>query len=136
MPIPPSRRKPEPIGLGINLYDVERMHPDVRKAMLGGKLCLDKSKVVWVDRSVEDDTCVPFLCDLLTAAAVCDQVRSEDRRAGRVPTRVYQLRKAWQRLPPGLLLCVMADGKLRLNWDAFPDEVELLAPTPPPVRKL
>ncbi len=80
--------------LALNLFDCDRIEPIVRQMMLGGKLVLEPIRV---DPQRGDEVGVEFSCDLLTAAALCDVIRSHDRELGDRPTRVYVFRRSPRR---------------------------------------
>ena len=117
--------------LALNVFDLDRLDPVLRARLLKGRLDL---RAVRPDPDRGGETAVAFSCDPLTAALICDLLRSEDRRAGDVPTRVYLRRnKVWVRLSASDVLTeVGEDGKATLSHDLFPPEpVEYV---PPPVK--
>ena len=129
MPVkPPSPARPAPMSvesrqqggvraLAVNLFDLDRIPQIVREAMLAGKL--DLTGVVVTDGGRVDETAVAFSCDLLTAAALLDVIRGNDRRAKSHPTRVYVKRQAWSKLPGAETLTVIERGRVALNPDVF-----------------
>lgn len=115
--------------LAVLLADLDRVAPSLRTGLLGGKLDL-KTAV----RVADEVAAVMFTCDLLTAAAVCDLLRSEDRRCGNPPTAVYVRRdRAWAKLPGSAVLTVVVRGEMRLNPVVF--AVEKVDDLPPPAAK-
>lgn len=104
--------------LAVNLFDLDRMNPDVRAMLLGGKLDL-AGGAIRVDDSRLDETGVTFSCDLLTAASICDVIRNQDRIVGDYPTRIYVFRRAWSRLPGDEVLTEVVVGKVRLRRRTF-----------------
>jgi hypothetical protein len=110
-------------SLAVNLFDLDRVDPTVRQILLAGKL--DLTRVIRINPDRPDETAVAFTCDLLTAACICDVIRTHDRAAGDHPCRVYLRRsKAWERLPGAAVLSVLDDGKAVLNPDLFGSPVE------------
>ena len=123
--------------LAINLFDLTRIDPLVRQ-MLGLAAQLDAAAgPIRMDKDRPDETAVAFRStdedDLLKAAAVCDVVRSNDRKVGDAPTRTYLKRQVWVRLPSAAVLTLVGEnGDLRLNSEWFPEAapaVELEAPS-------
>ncbi len=111
--------------LAINLIDLDRVDSMIRHMLLGGKLDLSHKNVIQVDKDRFDETGVVFTCDLLTAACVCDTIRTHDKNAGDYPTRVYLFRaRAWSKVSGATLLSVVEDGVVILNPEVFPVEVE------------
>jgi hypothetical protein len=115
------------VRIGICLFDLDRIDPGMRGLLLGGNLDLRRERVVRVDKDRPDETAVPFSCDLLKAASICDVVRGHDREAGDQPTRVYLKKDHWRRLPADALLTLTVDGGPALNPEWFPVEVKLQA---------
>lgn len=123
--------------LAVNLADLDRMDPALRGPLLHGKLDL-KAGHIRVDPRRVDEFAVGFTCDLLTAATLCDVVRSNDRKLRQSPTRVYLRRRvSWEQLPKDAVLTevyetdeVDAFGNprrtVRLNWDVFRSQVEVV----------
>lgn len=108
-----------PIRLAMNLFDSERIVPDMRAKLLSGLLDL---KVIRVDKSRPDETAVAFKpdLDLLYIATICDIIRDHDRDGGDYPTRVYiKKATAWERIPADTRLTHMEDGKSVLNRKLF-----------------
>lgn len=102
--------KSEPV-LALNLFDLDRLDPQLRASLLGGKL--DLSRPIRLGKA--DEVAVGLVCSTLTAALAIDVIRSEDRRHGDEPTRAYIHRGDWERLDPSAVLTVMREGKSRLN---------------------
>jgi hypothetical protein len=122
-----------PERLAVSLKDLNRMVPEVRRKMTEGKL--DLTEIVRVGEK-ENTPALAFSCDLLTAATICDIIRSEDRRVGDTPTGVWIFRRAWTRVGGGILLTIMVDGEVRLNPEVFSVEVEVVAPAAPTFNKV
>lgn len=115
--------------IAINLADLDRLSPFMRQAALGGKL---GTVPIRTDPGRPDETAVEFVCDPLVAASICDVLRSHDRKAGDVPTRVYLCRaEAWRRVPATMMLAVIENGQPALNPAAFRLEWEAVAPIRP-----
>jgi hypothetical protein len=119
--------------LGICLTDLDRIAPLIRQCLrLADHLDVSRDSVVWVDKSRFDEACIPFICDLLTAACICDTIRSHDRRAGDYPTRVYLKRvAAWEKLAGGVQLSVVKNEKVMLNPELFPPVPQAGSAEPP-----
>lgn len=107
--------------LAINLFDLDRINLTIRGMLLADKL--DASRAIPMDRDRGDERAVEFSCDLLTAATVCDTIRSHDRKAGEAPTRVYLWRGSWSKLGGSVVLTqLMGDGRCRLSPEFFASE--------------
>ena len=120
--------------LAVSLADLDRVAPELRAGLLGGKLDLSGVVRVGQDR-MEDVPAVVFCCDLLTAATVCDILRSHDRQHGDPPTGIYINKdRAWTRVTNGTVLTVVIDSKVLLNPAVFP--VPKIDGAPPPAKKL
>ena len=120
--------------LAVSLVDLDRVAPALRAGLLGGKLDLSRAIRVGQDRT-EDVPAVVFSCDLLTAATVCDILRSHDRQHGDPPTGLYICKdRAWVRVTNDTVLTVVVGGKTRLNPAVFP--AALTDAAPPPAKKL
>lgn len=122
--------------LAVSLADLDRIDPSIRGSLLAGKLDLTKAIRVGQDR-MEDVPAVVFSCDLLTAATVCDILRSHDRKVGDPPTGIY-INKAtsWSRVINSTVLTVLVDGKARLNPAVFPPNDVILSGPAPAVKRL
>ncbi len=108
---------PKAPELAINLWDLERLDPAMRRRLLAGRL---GGQHVRVDPERRDEVAVPFACDLLTAAIACDLIRAQDREVGDRPARVYLRKgKAWVKLAAGALLTAEVEGKAVLDPDLF-----------------
>lgn len=122
--------------LAVALADLDRVDPELRGPLLAGRLDLTTAIRVGADRAIEDTPVVMFTCDLLTAATVCDILRSNDRKLGDQPTRLYIHRgQSWSRVNFNEILTVLVAGKVKLNPLVFPS-VQLEANTPPPKVKV
>jgi hypothetical protein len=121
------------VKLALNLEDLGRMIPEARQAFLGGKL----GGMVWVDKTVKDGCAVELTCEFTDAALVCDLIRSEDRRLGRTPTRLYLFRRTWTQLSSTAVLTQVRqpDKKVVLNPDLFQPETVFI-PSQPEVEGL
>lgn len=110
--------------LACNLYDLDRV-PASMRAIVAARL--DKTKPIdmgW-DRKSDTEVAVAFNCDLLSAAILCDKLRSDDRAAGDSPTRLYLFKKAWTRVASHIVLTeLLPDGSCRLSPEVFVQEVE------------
>jgi len=126
--------------LAVSLRDLDRMAQEMRLRMLrspDGKPRLDFSQAVPGGR--DDDPAVAFTCPLLTAATICDVIRSHDRQVGDPLTKVY-LRSGsrWANVYGDVLFTLVGtDGKAQLNPAVFAVEVEkvpVVAPRRRPVE--
>lgn len=126
------------VKLGLNLFDVMKMNPYLRKTVLRdkeGRPHIDLSKAVRLNPEQPEDTLVVFLCDTMASALIVDIVRNDNRIEGTEPCRSYIDRgKGWVRLSPSAILTITEDGKPILNPDLFPVKIEL-APLIAPVPK-
>lgn len=115
--------------LAINVDDIQRLSPENRRSLLGGRLRFtDGREDQWVRVKVGNRTeaAVEFSCNLLEAATVCDVIRDRDRGIGDEPTRVYVMRRdAWDRLPSATALtvvrgssCVLSEAVFSVEWEA------------------
>ena len=103
--------------LALNLFDIDRIDPLIGIVM-GGKL--DLSKAIKVDPDRLDETAVAFSCDLLTAACICDTIRTHDKAVKDYPTRVYIFRRsAWSKVAGQGHLSIVVDNKCVLNPKIF-----------------
>lgn len=96
--------------LGLNLYDLEAIHPDLYKRTLSGVLDLRREAVIRVGSGTVD-TAVPFSCALLLAATLCDILRSENRKFREPPIRVYlsSSQGVWTKLGKDAVLTTVGD---------------------------
>lgn len=127
------------VRLSINLFDLDRIAPEMRGPMLAGKLDLTKDVRAGEGKSDEraDERAVVFTCSLLEAAIIIDTLRSHDRQVGDFPTRAYlQRREAWNRIPSEAVLTVVRNGKCKLNPTWFPIEVSAAKPSPLTVKRI
>lgn len=110
--------------LALNLFDVDALDPDLRKAALAGRL--DLTGAGHLDESDPDGRGLVLKCPLLEAATVCDLLRG---RAGPGGLRTYLERPGlgWSRVPEGRPLTVVFGGRARLNPAVFPGAVAVLA---------
>lgn len=118
--------------LAISLEDTDRLTDATRQKFLAGRL----EVVRWL-RLGEGEGAVQFTCDLLTAATICDILRSHDRECGDEPTRVYVNRggDAWTRVPGATVLTAVGpDGAVTLNPATFPTRPTAEAAAPPRPR--
>lgn len=135
-PIPPRAPK-RPEQLAINLFDLNRLPPIVRHSLLHGQL--DLTGAFQTDKDAPDERGVRFSCELLKAAIICDIIRSEDRKAGDFPTRVYYRKeagKAWRSLPNDTVLTEEGEkeGSFSLNRKLFPSDEPIVLVPPAPRR--
>lgn len=117
--------------LAVNLLDLDRLDPLTRQILIAGRV--DAGAMVMVGKEIA----VPFSCDLLLAACLCQAVRNLDRRADRAPCRVY-LKKAdaWNKVPGIVDLITVEGGKCLLNPAAVPPEPVPTHAMPIPGRKV
>ena len=124
--------------VAVNLWDLDRVHPEIVRLVLAGKVSGDKAAIFKVaDR--HEDTAVPFICDPKTAAMACDVLRSECRRCEVRAVRVYVSPDGarWVRVPErGVLTWVDGDGITHLSPEFFPtgERPEPVAPVPQAVE--
>lgn len=119
--------------LSINLFDTDRLIGMLREKTLP---LLDFSAAIPMDKDRPEERGVAFTCSLLQAAVVCDIIRSEDRKAGDVPTRIYLKRspnRAWYKLGSEVILTLDIST---LNREVFPssEPVVIIPPSSPPKR--
>lgn len=95
--------------LALSIYALDQLDPQARARV---STILDGTKLV---RPTErkDDAAVEFRCDLLQAAVIVDSLRSEDRRQGDPPTKVWLRRpgEGWEKVPDSAVLTSVVDGK-------------------------
>jgi hypothetical protein len=102
-----------------------RIDQFIREILLAGKLDMVTGWVS-VDKNRMDECCIPFCCDNVIAACICDTIRTRDRNHGQYPTRVYVKRKtAWEKVSGDAVLSVVAKGtnKIVLNPKFFGEEI-------------
>ncbi len=127
-----KRKKVEELCL--HLSDLDRIDPLVRGMLLKDKVDLERGPIR-VDPSKVDAAGVGFLCDTLTAAILCDVIRSNDRKLRQPVTRVYLKRAdAWAQLSSDLVLTEVENGKVRLNWSVFTSQIERVDTVPLPLQ--
>lgn len=124
-PAVPSPIKNGREQLAVNVFDLDRLEPSVRALMLAGKL---DGSLIRIDPERPDEAGAVLSCDLLAAACLLDVIRSQDRKAGDYPTRVYLKKRTWSRIPSDAILTLLVDGTLMLNPAYFGVH---LAPIPP-----
>ena len=112
--MPTIDRVEEKERLAINLFDLDRVSPDIRPVLLGGRLQLTPIRM---DKDRPDETGVEFTCPLLEAALIIDTLRGHDKKVGDYPTRAYIRRgTAWTKLPGDRILTIISEeGDIRLN---------------------
>jgi hypothetical protein len=139
-PAPPPMARPTPRieeerseTLAINLEDLDRMTDAMRQRLITGRV----DTIRWL-RIGEMEAAVQFTCDLLTAATVCDIIRSHDREVGDEPTRVYVRRgTAWNRLPAlAVLTAVEPSGAVVLHPAVFPTKPRAVAAAAPKPQRV
>lgn len=110
-----KRNKELNFQLAIHLDDLDRIDSIIRQKMFKDRLNL-------VDPvTVNDGVALAFSCSLLTAATLADIIRSEDRKAGDMPTRIY-LRNGsgnWEAVPKNAIFTVTVKGNIHLNPGLF-----------------
>ena len=121
--------------LAVNLYDLDRVAPSLRASLVAPRLDLTKPIDMGWDRKSDDETAVVFNCDLLSAAIICDTLRSHDRAAGDSPTRVYLFKKVWTRVASHVVLTELVDGRCQLSPDVFVVEVEAAPVVAPAISR-
>lgn len=85
----------------------------------------------------EYEVAVGFTCSLRDASILVDVLRSEDRKMGDPPTRVYIYKRpvGWKRLPKDAVLTVIMDAKVHLNPKVFGDsQIPVVSKTPMAVK--
>lgn len=124
--MPPVKKEPN-FKLGINLEDLDRIDPIMRQRLLHKRLDLE-NPVRIATNSLE--VAIPFVCNLRDAATICDIIRSEDRKAGDAPTRIYLKNgtRDWKRTSPNTLFGVQVKGQLHLNPQVFNVPIEHTPP--------
>lgn len=121
--------------LALNLFDLDSIVPELKMRLFRGRLDLRRDSVIRVDKDKTDETAVPLLGDLLSAAVACDILRSENRREGDKVVRIYINRGTnWVKLPSSAILTDRIEGELILNSEIFPSARALLPEKPLPVR--
>lgn len=133
-PIRKSLTKKRTEQLACNVFDLDKVDPSVReKLKLSDKISRQTVDMRFDRVKESDEAAVVFNCDLLTAALICDILRSHDREMGDSPTRLYLKRKSWSRIPSYVVLTVVVNGHTELNPEVFPTAVPLvdLVPLPP-----
>lgn len=145
MPLPSSssQENGRKERLAINLADLDRLDPEVRVSLFGGRL--DPSAPIRLDGygDVPEEervgrVAIPLVGPLLAAACACDALRSQDRQSGLPVTRVYLCRTTtWNRLTfDDQLADIVDDGqgglKAVLSPRLFPESVNPIPLTAPP----
>jgi len=121
--------------LALNLFDLDSIVPELKMRLFRGRLDLRRDSVIRVDKDKTDETAVPLLGDLLSAAVACDILRSENRREGDKVVRVYLNRGTnWVKLPASAILTDRIEGELILNSEIFPSARALLPEKPLAVK--
>ncbi len=113
--------------LAVALSDLERLAEQMRLKLLVGRL--DLSQAIKVGDK-DEVPAVVFSCDLLTAATICDMLRSYDRAHNDPATRIYINRAlAWSKLADNVVLTLLIDGKVKLHPLVF-TEATRMGPSP------
>lgn len=116
MPKIPDQR---PEKLGLNLFDLDMVHPDLRVRILQDRL--DLTQAIKIDPTKPDERAVVFRCDLLSAALACDLLWSEARREGDSLIRVYLFQNGrWKRVPDTTTFTALINEQAALNPKVFP----------------
>lgn len=129
--------------LAINLADLDRLDPEVRARLFGGRLDLTAPIRLEGYHDVAEEerverVAIPLVGTLLAAACACDALRSQDRQSGSPVTRVYLNRgSSWNRLTSDDQLADIVDdgqGGVRavLSPRLFPEPVNPVPLTAPP----
>lgn len=106
---------PEVLRLAINVYDLERANPP-KELALGRRL---SQEIVWIDKNKKEEKALPFVCDLITAATICDIIRNQARKDSKYPPRVYVKKRDWKRLKESDYLTIVNNGTVILNPEVF-----------------
>ena len=133
----PQPRKPAPGSylLAVHLFDLDRVDPMIREFMLVKNL--DARSPIRLDPDDALQVGVPFKCDTLMAACICDTLRVHDKRIGDPPTRVYLRRRGtWSLIPDEAILTKVVNGSPRLDPMLFPDSVKLVKANPPTLGRV
>ena len=117
--MPVSKRKlAGRVMLAANLYDLDRVPEMIRECLNFRNVFMRMAVTTDPDRV--DEAAIPFRCDLLTAACICDMIRTHDRGVKDYPTRVYIRKKvAWEKVPANINLTTIEDGDPVLNPVVF-----------------
>lgn len=118
--------------LAIHLADLDRLDQSTVKTLLAGRVSVDG--VVKVDVERPKELAVRFVCDLLTAATICQVIRGYDRLAGDSPTRLYvrnDVDDEWRQVPGTMpLLRQLPDGTAVLEPSLFAPIPQGVVPLP------
>lgn len=118
--------------LAIALEDLDKVDPIARQKMLAHRLDLENPIRI---TSKICDAAVTFCCKIVDAALICDILRSEDRKAGDTPTRIFLDKgEGWKAVPSNAVFTVEVRGSIKLNPQLF--DIIVLNHTPLPVQKL
>lgn len=71
------------VEIAVNLMDLERIDPIMRRILLHGKVDLDNGNLLTVVTDRKAEVAIRFTCDTLTAACVCEALRNRDRVSNR-----------------------------------------------------
>jgi hypothetical protein len=131
--------------LAVNIFDLDRLSPLVRGKLFrdgeGDRIDLTHAVRVGPEK---DEAAVVFTCPLLTAATVCDILRSNDRKFNQEirerglkgheerQTRVYLFRgRSWVPVPRDVILTRQTpDKQVILNPNVFPLKPTFVEPVP------
>lgn len=119
--------------LAINLEDLHRVDQSIRAKLIGSRLDLEHPISTEFDDG-RKGVAVPFSCDLLTAAIVCDYLRNLDRQAGDDETRIYIKKETWSRVWAYQELTIPVGEEVYLNPELF--GCAELPKLPPKVRRM
>ena len=115
--------------LALNLFDLDNVHKIVRESLLSGKV--DVTRAIKIDKSRPDEVAVLLTCDLLSAACICDTLRTQNRKHDETPIRVYLKREtAWSKVPYDRELSLVEGDRCRLNPEVFPQIAEVSSLSP------
>lgn len=117
--------------LAVSLQDLARLDPLLRAKLLKGRL--EAAFDPFLAEHAKDSVAVLLPVPLLTAAAVCDMLRSWDRELGDRPTRLWlrpRPEASWRRLPSHVVLTAIKDGTVILNPRWFSVTVVTTAAAP------
>lgn len=123
--------------LAVAIADIDRMPADVRKKLLKDKLDLENVIRHAGQLRQEEVPSVMFTCSLLTAAKICDIMRSNDRAVKDEPTRVYLKKElTWARVPLDKSLTITIGHDVMLNPAVFAPDAPPTALKVPPTKFL
>lgn len=104
--------------LAINLSDLDRVTPEMRINLLKGRINPSKDQVITITvKEGQTERAIPFTCELLQAALVCDIIRSHDRQAGDTEARIYIEKDGeWKKMERTAILTISGGKKLNPKY--------------------